>query len=54
MAFRTRYSHFKYQVMYFGLSNISAYFQGYIHKIMANKLDIFFIIYLDDILIYIN
>ena len=51
-AFRTRYSHFKYQVMSFGLFNISATFQGYVNKILAKKLDIFVIVYLDNILIY--
>ena len=34
-AFRTRYGHFEYQVMPFGLSNTSASFQGYIMKILA-------------------
>ena len=38
--------------MLFGLSNASAIFQRYINKILAEKLDIFIIIYLDDILIY--
>ena len=51
-AFQTRYSHFKYQVMPFGLSNTPASFQGYINKILAKKLDIFVIMYLNDILIY--
>ena len=53
-AFRTRYSHFKYQVMPFGLSNALATFQGYVNKILAKKLDIFVIVYLDDIIIYIE
>ena len=53
-AFRIRYGHFEYQVMFFGLTNISATFQGYINKILAKKLDFFIIIYLDDILIYIE
>ena len=47
-----RYGHFKYQVMPFGLSNASASFQGYINKIFAKKLDIFVVVYLDNILIY--
>ena len=52
MAFQTRYCHFEYQVMPFGLYNTLASFQGYINKILAEKLDIFVIVYLDDILIY--
>ena len=38
--------------MSFGLSNTPASFQGYINKILAEKLNIFVIVYLDDILIY--
>ena len=38
--------------MPFGLSNTPASFQGYINKILAEKLNIFIIVYLDDIFIY--
>ena len=38
--------------MSFGLSNAPVSFQGYINKIQAKKLDVFVIVYLDDILIY--
>ncbi len=38
--------------MPFGLSNVPASFQGYINKILAEKLDIFVVVYLNDILIY--
>ena len=38
--------------MLFSLSNTPASFQGYINKILAEKLDIFVVVYLDDILIY--
>ena len=37
--------------MLFGLSNIPATFQKYINKSIAEKLDIFVIVYLDDMLI---
>ena len=51
-AFKTWYGYFKYQVISFGLSNALASFQSYINKILAKKLDIFVIVYLDNILIY--
>ena len=40
--------------MSFSLSNIPTTFQKYIDKIMANKLNIFILIYLDDLFIYIK
>ena len=51
-VFRTQYGHFEYQMMPFGLTNALASSQEYINKIFTEKLDIFIIIYLDNILIY--
>ena len=53
-VFRTRYGYFEYQDIFFGLSNAPATFQGYVNKILAEKLDIFVVVYLDNILIYIK
>ena len=53
-AFWTWYGYFEYQVMFFGLSNTLVSFQGYINKILAKKLNIFVIVYLDNIFIYIE
>ena len=36
----------------FGFFNAPASFQGYINKILAEKLNIFVIVYLDDIFVY--
>ena len=47
--FHTRYGHFKYWFMPFGLFNAPTTFQKYINNIFAKKLDIFIIIYLDEI-----
>ena len=52
MAFWIRYNHFEYHMMPFGLSNTPVSFQGYINKLLAEKLDIFIIVYLENIFIY--
>lgn len=38
--------------MLFGLFNALVSFQGYVNKVLAKRLDIFVIVYLNDILIY--
>ena len=38
--------------MFFGLSNVPVSFQDYINKILIEKLNIFIIVNLDNILIY--
>ena len=53
-AFRTQIARYKYSVMPFGLANAPATFQSYIHECLAEKLDVFCIVYLDDILILTN
>ena len=51
-AFQTRYRHYKYTVMLFGLKNAPATFQRLINDMLREYLDDFVITYLDDILIY--
>ncbi|UPX20316.1 uncharacterized protein EKO05_0010552 [Ascochyta rabiei] len=51
-AFKTRYGHFEYLVMPFGLANALATFQSYIHQALGGLLDRICVVYLDDILIY--
>lgn len=53
-VFQIRYGHFKYQVMFFSFSNTPATFWSSVNKILAEKLDVFILVYLDDILIYIK
>ena len=51
-AFRTRYGSFEYNVMPFGLSNAPAAFQRFMNEIFADLLDVYVVVYLDDILIF--
>jgi hypothetical protein len=54
MAFCTRYGHYEYTVMPFGLANAPAAFQSYINATLWPYLDVFVIAYLDDIVVYSN
>src|SRR5438045_949766 len=47
-----RYSHFEYLVMPFSLMNAPATFQAYINRTLHGLVDMFCIVYLDDILIF--
>ena len=51
-AFRTRYGHYEYKVMPFGLVNAPATFQATMNTILREFLDHGVVVYLDDILIY--
>ncbi|QRW17537.1 Transposon Tf2-12 polyprotein [Rhizoctonia solani] len=51
-AFKTKYGLFEYLVMPFGLTNAPAAFQDMMNEIFRDLLDVYVIIYLDDILVF--
>jgi len=52
MMFCTHYDHFEYMIMLFNLINASVIFQTYINKILTELLNDFYVVYLNDILIF--
>jgi hypothetical protein len=53
-TFHTHYDHYKYIMMLFSLINALTFMQALINDVLREFLDQFYVIYLNDILIYLE
>jgi hypothetical protein len=51
-AFRTRYELYEYTMMSFGMTNTPTYFMYLMNKVFMEHLDKFFVVFIDDILVF--
>jgi len=51
-AFKTPQGHYEYLVMPFGLTNVPAVFQALMNDVLRDMLDVFVVLYLDNILVF--
>jgi hypothetical protein len=53
-TFKCRFDHYQYQIMFFELTNSSITFQIYINKTIHSYLDVFVLMYINDLLMFFS